>query len=238
MPVQNPEEKIIIALDSPSFGHAFSIVLDLREKISHFKIGPILFLSNGSSLMEQLKDLDVELFLDLKFHDIPSTVEKTIEHVVGYGIKMFTVHSLGGYEMMSSVSRKVKEEAEKTDNRRPLVFAVTMLTSHNQESLSEIGIDNDIKDQVLRLAGLADKSGVDGIVCSGHEVEFLKEEFGERFQYIVPGIRLNKDTHDQQRVVTPSKAFERGADFIVVGRSITQSPKPLKAVDQIIKSLK
>ena len=238
MSVQNPEEKIIIALDSPSFGHAFSIVLDLREKISHFKIGPILFLSNGTGVLEQLRDLEVELFLDLKFHDIPSTVEKTIEHVVGNGIKMFTIHSLGGYEMMSSVSRKVKEEAEKTNKRKPLVFAVTMLTSHNQESLSEIGIEADIKEQVLRLAGLAEKSGVDGIVCSGHEVEFLKKEFGERFQYIVPGIRLDKDTHDQQRVVTPSIAFERGADFIVVGRSVTQSPKPIKMVDRIIDSLK
>ena len=238
MPVKNIWERIIIALDSLSFDHGFSIALRLREKIKTFKIGPILFLTNGPSGIEQLKDLKVDLFLDMKFHDIPSTVEKTMGHLVRYGINMFTIHALGGYEMMSRVCKRVEEEARKCNKDKPKVIAVTLLTSHNENTVRNLGIQTGIKDQVLRLASLAEKAGVDGLVCSGHEIEFLKNEFGDRFKYIVPGVRLDSNMHDQKRVVTPSEALEKGADYIVIGRAVTESPNPEDVVDRIIDSIK
>ena len=227
MSIKNPEEKIIVALDSPSFGHAFSVVLKLREKIKLFKVGPVLFLSNGPNGIEHLK-----------FHDIPSTVEKTMEHVVNYGVNMFTVHSLGGLDMMKSVSERVKKEAKKKKKPKPMVLAVTMLTSHSEENINDLGLNSGIKDQVLRLAALSEKAGVDGIVCSGHEVEYLKKEFGGRFQYVVPGIRMGGNTHDQTRNITPAEAFDKGADYLVIGRSITESHKPELVVEQILDSVK
>ena len=238
MPIENPEEKIIVALDSPSFGHAFSVVLKLREKIKLFKVGPVLFLSNGPNGIEQLRDLKVDIFLDLKFHDIPSTVEKTMEHIVNYGVNMFTIHSLGGIDMMSAVCERVKKEAKKKKKQKPMVLAVTMLTSHDEENIKDIGLNSKIKDQVLRLAGLADKAGVDGIVCSGHEVGYLKKEFADRFKYVVPGIRTGGKTHDQKRNMTPAEAIENGADYLVIGRSITESHKPEAVVEEILDSLK
>lgn len=238
MSIKNPEERIIVALDSPSFGHAFSVVLKLREKIKLFKVGPVLFLSNGPNGIEQLKDLEVDIFLDLKFHDIPSTVEKTMEHVVNYGVNMFTVHSLGGIDMMKSVSERIKKEAKKKKTPKPMVLAVTMLTSHDEKNIKDLGLDSNIKDQVLRLAALADKAGVDGIVCSGHEVEYLRKEFADRFTYVVPGIRMDDKTHDQKRNITPAEAFDKGADYLVIGRSITESHKPEIVVEQILDSLK
>lgn len=230
-------ERIIVALDSPNFGHAFSLVIGLRDKIKTFKVGPILFLSNGPNGIEQLNDQAVDIFLDLKFHDIPSTIEKTIEHIVRNRIKMFTMHSLGGFDMMSSVCKRVKKEAKDQKKEKPLVLAVTVLTSHTDESIKEIGINRTTTNQVLKLASLADKAGVDGIVCSGHEIKLLKDEFGDRFKYVVPGIRPYKRSQDQKRVVTPLEAIQNGADYIVVGRPITESRKPSTVVDQIIDSL-
>jgi len=238
MSIKNPEKKIIVALDSPSFGHAFSVVLKLREKIKLFKVGPVLFLSNGPSGIEQLKDLEVDIFMDLKFHDIPSTVEKTMEHIVNYGVKMFTIHSLGGFDMMNSACERIKKEAKKKKKPKPMVLAVTMLTSHDEKNIKDLGLNSNIKDQVLRLTALSDKAGVDGIVCSGHEVEYLKKEFADRFTYIVPGIRMGDNIHDQKRYISPAEAFEKGADYLVIGRSITESHKPELVVEEILDSLK
>ena len=231
-------KKIIVALDSPSFGHAFSIVMRLREVIKTYKMGPIVYLTRGPDGVEQLKDQEVDIFLDLKFHDIPTTVERSVEHVVSCKVDMFTIHSLGGFDMMNAVCKRVKEEVERQKSDVvPKVFAVTVLTSHTDDSLKEIGINSTSEEEVLRLASLAEKAGVDGLVCSGHEVKSLKKEFGERFSYIVPGIRPNKDNNDQKRVVTPQEAIDNGADYIVIGRPITEHPHPDEAVDEIIKSI-
>ena len=151
---------------------------------------------------------------------------------------MFTVHTLGGYEMMNRVCKKVEEEAKKYNKDKPKVIAVTLLTSHSEDNLKDLGIQTDIKDEVLKLAALAEKAGVDGLVCSGHEIEFLKKEFGDRFKYIVPGIRIDDNAHDQKRVVTPSEALEKGADYIVIGRAVTESLNPEEVVDRIVDSLK
>jgi orotidine-5'-phosphate decarboxylase len=150
---------------------------------------------------------------------------------------MFTVHALGGLEMMKAVSDAVADEAAKHKRHKPLVLAVTVLTSHDEESLKRIGINSSTKDAVLSLASLANKAGVDGLVCSGMEVEMLRKEFGDRFTLVVPGIRPGGDAHDQKRVVTPASAVAAGADYLVIGRAITEADNPEAVVDEIVTSI-
>jgi orotidine-5'-phosphate decarboxylase len=232
-----PEERIILALDIPEFRDAKAWVDRLRAKIKTFKVGPILFLSCGPRGIRDLADTGAQVFLDLKFHDIPSTAEKSAKQVVSYGISMFTVHALGGFEMMRAVSEGVKAESERLSQPKPLILAVTILTSHSEGEIDELGIKGLPIESVLRLADIADIAGVDGIVCSGMEVGVLKKEFADRFIFVVPGIRLDKHAQDQKRVVTPSEAVSLGADYLVIGRAITEADDPEGSLDDIIRSI-
>jgi orotidine-5'-phosphate decarboxylase len=232
-----PEERIILALDVPEFKEAKAWVDRFRGKLKTFKVGPILFLNCGPQGIRDLADTGAQIFLDLKFHDIPSTAEKSAKQVVGYGISMFTVHALGGFEMMRAVSESVKAESERLSQPKPLILAVTILTSHSEGEVDELGIKGLPIESVLRLADIADVAGVDGIVCSGMEVEVLKKEFGHRFKFVVPGIRLDKYAQDQKRVVTPAEAVSLGADYLVIGRAITEAKDPEGVVDEIILSI-
>jgi len=232
-----PEDRIILALDFPDFKEAKSWVERFKGKIRTFKVGPILFLNSGPDGIKDFTDSGAEIFLDLKFHDIPSTVEKASRQAVGLGIKMFTIHALGGFEMMRDTVEAVRSESQKLSKPKPLVLAVTVLTSHSDESLEQIGIVGSSRDEVLRLANIAEKAGVDGLVASGHEVEILKKEFGDRFALVVPGVRLGSGTHDQKRVVTPAEAVSLGADYIVVGRAITEAKEPEAVLEEIILSM-
>lgn len=236
-PDLKPKERIILALDFSELRIAKFWVESLKHKIKTFKVGPILFLDAGPIGIKELRDMGADVFLDLKFHDIPSTVELSARQVVRYGVRMFTIHSLGGFEMMKAVTYAVSEESGKSNKPKPLVLAVTVLTSHDEASLKRIGITTSTKDTVLSLASLADKAGVDGLVCSGMEVEMLRKEFGERFTLVVPGIRPAGDKHDQKRVVTPAEAVANGADYLVIGRAITEADNPAAVVDEIVKSI-
>lgn len=236
-PELKPRERIILALDFSELRIAKFWVGNLKHKIKTFKVGPILFLDAGPIGIKEFRDMGADVFLDLKFHDIPSTVELSARHVVRYGVKMFTVHALGGLEMMKAVSDAVADEAAKHNKHKPLILAVTVLTSHDEASLKRIGINSSTKDTVLSLASLADKAGVDGLVCSGMEVEMLRKEFGERFTLVVPGIRPGGEAHDQKRVVTPAEAVASGADYLVIGRAITEADNPEAVVDEIVKSI-
>ena len=229
-----PEERIILALDFPEFEEAEKWVTKLHDKIQTFKVGPILYLNHGRDVLNRFSDLGAQLFLDLKFHDIPSTVEKTVRQLTELNIKMFTVHALGGFEMMRRVSESVKEESDKLSKSKPLTLAVTVLTSHDENTLKEIGINNSTKDEVLKLAGVADKAGIDGLVCSGQELEFVKKEFGDRFTLVIPGIRPASKSHDQKRVMTPGDAVLNGADYLVIGRAITEAVNPEDIIKQIM----
>ena len=231
------EERIILALDFPEHEIALNWVEKLKNKIKTFKVGPILFLDSGSEGLKEFSNLGANIFLDLKFHDIPSTVEKTARQAVRFGANMFTIHTLGGFEMMKSVSDAVKEEADKQSYPKPLVLGVTVLTSHDKKSLEQIGISTPTADRVMNLAKLTEKANVDGLVCSGVEVEALRKEFGDRFTLVVPGIRPGTDNHDQKRVTTPAEAVSKGADYLVIGRAITEAPNPEKVVDQIVESI-
>ena len=232
-----PQDRIILALDFPRFAEAKEWVEKLRGKIKTFKVGPILFLDSGRQGIRDLTGLGADIFLDLKFHDIPSTVEKVSRLVVSLGIKMFTIHALGGLEMMRSVVEAVNEESQKLSKPKPLILGVTILTSQSEEGLRQIGMNSSSQDAVLRLAELANNSGVDGLVASGREVEILRKEFEDRFIIVVPGVRLDTTTHDQKRVTTPAEAVSLGADYLVMGRAVTESKNPEAAIDEIILSL-
>ena len=232
-----PEERIILALDFPEFREAKSWVERLKGRVKTFKVGPILFLNSGPIGLKEFVENGAEIFLDLKFHDIPSTVEKSSRQVVGYGIKMFTIHALGGFEMMIKTVEAVKEESEKLSKPKPLVLAVTVLTSQSEESLKQIGITSSSQDAVLRLATFADKAGVDGLVASGKEVEVLRKEFGDRFILVVPGIRTGTNVDDHSRAVAPAEAISLGADYLVIGRALTEANNPETMLDEIILSL-
>ncbi|MFQ5787142.1 MAG: orotidine-5'-phosphate decarboxylase [Thermodesulfobacteriota bacterium] len=236
-PNLKPEERIILALDFADFEIAKTWVKRLIGRIKTFKVGPILFLNSGPQGIRDLSATGAQIFLDLKFHDIPTTAEKSAKQVVSYGINMFTVHALGGYEMMKTVSESVKRESERLSQPKPLILAVTILTSHSEEGINELGIEGLPIESVLRLADIADIAGVDGIVCSGMEVEVLKKEFGDRFKLVVPGIRLDESSQDQKRVVTPVEAVSRGADYLVIGRAITEAKNPEAVLDEIILSI-
>ena len=236
-PNLKPEERIILALDFPKFNEAKSWVERFRGKVKTFKVGPILFLNSGPEGIKEFINIGVDIFLDLKFHDIPSTAEKASRQVVQYGIKMFTIHALGGLEMMKATVKAVGDESQKLSKPKPLVLAVTVLTSQTDENLRAIGINSVSRDAVLRLAALADKAGVDGLVASGEEVEILRKEFGDRFTLVVPGVRLGPGTHDQKRVVTPSEAVSLGADYLVIGRAITEAEEPELVIDEVICSI-
>lgn len=232
-----PEERIILALDFPEFKEAKSWVERLKGRVKTFKVGPILFLNLGPVGLKEFIENGAEIFLDLKFHDIPSTVEKSSRQVVQYGIKMFTIHSLGGLEMMIKTAEAVKEESEKLSKHKPLILAVTILTSQSEESLKQIGITGSSQDAVLKLATLADKAGVDGLVASGKEVEVLRKEFGDRFTLVVTGIRTGTKIDDHSRAVTPSEAVSLGADYLVIGRAVTEAKNPEAVLDEIILSI-
>ncbi|HSG31253.1 MAG TPA: orotidine-5'-phosphate decarboxylase [Thermodesulfobacteriota bacterium] len=233
----NPYERIILALDFADFNESEKWVKRFSSKIKTYKVGPILYVKNGTDVLKRFSELGADIFLDLKFHDIPSTVEKTVRQLADLNINMFTLHALGGFDMMKRVSESVAEEADKLSKQKPITLAVTVLTSHDESTLSEIGINNSTKDEVLKLAGVADKAGIDGLVCSGQELEFIKQEFGDRFKLVIPGIRPASNVHDQKRVMTPEAAVSKGADYLVIGRAITEAEDPDEVVEQIKKDI-
>ncbi len=236
-PNLTPNERIILALDFPRREIAEQWVQKLVGKIKTFKVGPILFLDSGPDGVIDLQDMGADIFLDMKFHDIPSTVEKSARQATTLGVRMLTIHASGGIRMMESVSKGVKEESEGLGIPKPVILAVTVLTSQDQDSLAEIGVNSTTQDSVLRLASLAEKANIDGLVCSGLEVEMLRREFGNRFTLVVPGIRPGTAAHDQKRVVTPKEAVSLGADYLVIGRAITEADNPEAVIDGIIESL-
>jgi len=237
----NNVEKIIVALDVSSKEEALTLVRQLKDT-RIFKIGLQLFTAEGPPLVQHLRDLGKNVFLDLKLHDIPNTVAGAVRMGVRMGIYMMTLHASGGKEMMASAAYAANEEAERIGQEAPLLLAVTVLTSLNDEQLKDIGIPVDTKGQVLNLAGLAHQSGIKGIVCSPKEIETIKNTYKKDLVVVAPGIRPKwAAAQDQKRILTPALAVAKGADYLVIGRPITQAPSPhdafLKIVDEMKVSL-
>lgn len=220
---------VIVALDFDSPGSALELAGRLSPRACRLKVGLELFTLAGGDLVRRLHDMGFQVFLDLKFHDIPNTVAAACRQAAALGVWMINVHALGGLRMMQA-AREAVEGALHT----PHVIAVTVLTSHSDEDLLQLGIDSSAAGQVMRLARLAAEAGLSGVVCSAHEAQALRDRHGEGFLLVTPGIRLPGDAaHDQSRIMTPSAAMQAGSDYLVIGRSITRAADPLAVIDRI-----
>src|ERR1043165_1459788 len=214
-------ERLIVALDLDDLELATELVRSLAREVGMFKIGKQLFTHAGPQAVRLIQDLGGEIFLDLKFHDIPNTVAKASVEATRLGVKMFNVHASGSLEMMRTTVKEVRRVCRQENCRRPIMLAVTVLTSLNQDDLKRVGVDGKVADQVVRLALLSQEAGMDGVVASPHEVGDIRQACGRRFVIVTPGIRPSASgKDDQQRVMTPADAIAAGVDYIVVGRPI------------------
>lgn len=226
--------QIIVALDSHDEKILWSCVDALDPKRCALKIGSELFTALGPAVVRRCIAKGFRVFLDLKFHDIPNTVARAVRVSADLGVWMVNVHAAGGAKMLASA----REALMAFGRERPLLIAVTLLTSQNHEDLHEVGIDLPLNEHVLRLARLSANEGLDGVVCSAFEVPDLKQTFGQSFLTVTPGLRLSQDAkHDQKRVLTPMEAQARGSDYLVIGRSITESLDPAQRLQQLYTEL-
>lgn len=224
---------VIVALDYPTQAQALSLVDQLDPRQCRLKVGKELYTREGAPVLAALHQRGFEVFLDLKFHDIPNTVAKACAVAADLGVWMVNVHASGGEKMMQAAREALDKMGAST-----LLIAVTVLTSMSQADLQQIGVDVDPMDQVMRLAGLANNSGLDGVVCSAQEASRLKHQFGTEFKLVTPGIRpVGAAANDQQRIMTPPQALQAGVDYMVIGRPITQSDQPAVALKHIINSI-
>ena len=229
--------KIIIALDTGTKPEALSLVHKLPDA-DIFKVGLTLFASEGPPLLKEIQKLGKKIFLDLKLHDIPNQIAGAVKAGVGLGVHMMTLHASGGREMMARAAETALQEAEQAKSGKPLLLAVTVLTSLKEEQLKDIGMDDRVDYQVLRLARLAKENGMDGVVCSPKEIDIIKKEFGRTLLVVTPGIRPEwAAAQDQKRILTPGKAMAKGVDYMVIGRPITEALSPSEAFGKIVKEL-
>ncbi|MDR0734717.1 MAG: orotidine-5'-phosphate decarboxylase [Elusimicrobiota bacterium] len=228
-----PYEKIIVALDVKMEKEALALVKKLKGKAGVFKIGKELFTACGPAIVKKIQKLGGKVFLDLKFHDIPNTVAKAVAQASKLGVYMMTVHTSGGFEMMQAAVKAAKENSQK--GKEPIILGVTVLTSLDDKALKEIGFKYNPAQMVLRLAKLAKKAGVRGIVSSPKEVKILRKSLGKEMFLVTPGIRpLWAAAGDQKRIMTPKDAVRAGADYMVIGRPITAHKNPAEAADLIV----
>ncbi|HSQ13278.1 MAG TPA: orotidine-5'-phosphate decarboxylase [Candidatus Deferrimicrobium sp.] len=231
-------ERLIVALDVDDLEQAAQLVRQLAGEVGMFKIGKQLFTHAGPQAVRQIQELGGEIFLDLKFHDIPNTVAKAAIEATRLGVKMFNVHASGSLEMMRLTAKEVRRVCRQQKLRKPIMLAVTVLTSLNQDDLQRVGVERKVADQVVRLALLTKEAGMDGVVASPHEVADIREACGRRFVIVTPGIRPSDgNRNDQQRVMTPQNAVRGGVDYIVVGRPIIEAKDPVAAARAIVADM-
>lgn len=227
------DPKIIIALDYPQAGPALALADRLQPPLCRLKVGKELFTAAGPALLEQLMNRGFEVFLDLKFHDIPNTVAQACKAAAGLGVWMVNVHALGGRKMLDAA-----REALANTGPRPKLIAVTLLTSMVQGDLDDLGIAATPAEMVLRLARLTRDCGLDGVVCSAQEATLLRNQCGNDFCLVTPGIRpAQASLDDQSRVMAPLAALRAGASYLVIGRPITQAEDPLRALLDIDREI-
>jgi orotidine-5'-phosphate decarboxylase len=231
-------DRLIVALDVDSVDKAKRTVQLLAGEVGMFKIGKQLFTHAGPQAVQLIQDLGGEIFLDLKFHDIPNTVAKAAIEATRLGVRMFNVHASGSLEMMRTTVKEVERVCRREKRRRPIMLAVTVLTSLNQDDLQRVGVEHEVADQVVRLALLTKEAAMDGVVASPHEVADIRAACGRRFVIVTPGIRPSEGSRDdQQRVMTPCEAVRAGVDYIVVGRPILEAGDPIKAARAIVADM-
>lgn len=226
----SPRDRLIVALDFPTQSKALALVSVLSGSVSIYKIGLQLYTAEGPGIVRAVAATGAKIFLDLKLHDIPNTVAKAVAAAGDLGVQMLTVHLSGGRAMLDAA----------VEARPPnlSLLGVTVLTSATPETLSETGVNSGIEEQVLRLAELGRKSGIDGLITSPHEVRILRERLGAQMKLITPGVRPSwSAVNDQKRFTTPIEALKSGADYLVIGRPITADPDPRAAVQRLLEEI-
>jgi len=228
-------DQLLVALDVDTVADARALADRLRGVAGGFKIGSRLFTSEGPGIVEELAGRGDRVFLDLKFHDIPTTVAGAVAAATRLGVWMLNVHASGGGTMMRAARDAAQQEAARTSRPVPLVIAVTMLTSLDQQALTDIGLTEAMSAQVGRLAALTEASGLDGVVASPHEIDIIRRRCGRQFAIVTPGIRGASDVKgDQSRTLTASEALSAGATYLVVGRPIIAAKDPRAAAERIV----
>ena len=229
----NSSSRVIVAMDFDNQQSALQLAEQLDPSQCRLKVGKELFTVAGPQLVKALVERNFDVFLDLKFHDIPNTTAKAVSAAADLGVWMTNVHACGGSRMMEAAQHSLQQSGSEM-----LLIAVTVLTSMEQSDLQQIGIQRDPQEQVLHLAQLAKNAGLQGVVCSAQEASTLKTQLGEKFKLVTPGIRLAESAaDDQRRIVSPVDAIALGSDYLVIGRPITQSADPLATLNQINQSL-
>jgi orotidine-5'-phosphate decarboxylase len=228
--------KLIFALDVDSFSAAELLVTTLNDRVGMFKVGKQLFTAHGPDIVRMIRRGGAEIFLDLKYHDIPNTVAMASLEAARLGVTLFNLHALGGYEMMARTAEALGSGIDPA--ARPKVLAVTILTSSTSQTLSEVGITLPVEEMVVKLALLAQRAGIDGVVASPREVSLIRDACGPGFLVVTPGVRPSiAALDDQKRTMTPAEAIRQGADYIVVGRPISAAAEPAAAADRIVDEI-
>ena len=233
-------DKLLVALDVESGDRAMQLVTALRGLAGGFKVGNRLFTSEGPALVRGIAESGSRVFLDLKYHDIPNTVEQAVEAAVGTGAWMINVHASGGTAMMQAAARAARETSATLGRPAPLMIGVTVLTSMDQHALHAVGVDRPVIDQVIALARLTQQAGLQGVVASAQETSAIRRACGPDFQIVTPGIRgasAGTERNDQSRTMGPAEAIDAGASYIVVGRPIIAAQDPRAAAEAIVREL-
>lgn len=224
---------IIVAVDKHNLNDALSLADSLDPALCRLKVGKELFTVCGIQIVKAFHERGFEVFLDLKFHDIPNTTAQAVLSAADMGVWMTNIHAMVGTDTMRLCKTRLQDGGYDT-----LLIAVTVLTSMTQANLSELGIQRSVSEQVCHLAGLTYNSGLDGVVCSAQEAQLLKQKFGKQFRLITPGIRLAEDAKDDQaRICTPAQALQNGSDYLVIGRSITNASNPNDKLRKILAGI-
>ena len=237
-PIRHPKDRIIFALDVEHFSEAQYWVNLLKDQVGMFKVGKQLFTHAGPKVIDMIRKRSQNIFLDLKFHDIPTTVAKAGAEATKLNVSMFDLHALGGSEMMRKTVEASRATAKELGIPKPLILAITILTSMDEDTLNEVGIRGPILEEVGQLALLAMKAGMDGVVASPKEIGIIRQQCGEKFLIVTPGIRLPSDKKDdQKRTMSPKEAISAGASYLVIGRPIKEATDPLEAVQRIVEDI-
>lgn len=224
---------IVVALDFEKKSEALELINKLDPRLCKLKVGITMFTKLGADFVGLLATKGFDVFLDLKFHDIPQQVYGACQSAAQLGVWMINVHALGGLDML----KKAREAVDAINmDKKPLLIGVTVLTSMQQEDIQRLGMKDSVDSMVMRLAGLCKQADLDGVVCSPKEAKAIKQEYGQDFLTVTPGIRLpDNDSHDQKRIMTPEKAMQEGADYLVMGRSITQHQAPNELLQELMQ---
>lgn len=229
-------KKVIFALDTNEFAHVQYWAENLSSHVGMFKVGKQLYTACGPAVVRMIQKFGGEVFLDLKFHDIPNTVAMASLEAARLGVRLFNLHALGGYEMMATTVEALDKEFK--GGERAKVLAVTILTSSTEETLRGVGIDQPVEEMVVKLARLAQKAGIDGVVASPREIPLIREACGRDFLIVTPGVRPSfAALNDQKRVMTPAEAVAAGSDYLVIGRPIGDAPDPVAAAELILDEI-